>query len=48
MYTPSEKKKIHRVGIGEHWKTSIKETIQWLPFLTVMEHTANKRKKIMG
>ena len=32
----------------EHWPTSIKEKIQWFPFLTIMEHTANKMEKILG
>ena len=38
---PLKNEKIHRVDSGEHWPTSIKETIQWFPFLTIMEHTAN-------
>ena len=33
--------KIHRVDSGEHQPISIKKTIQWFPFLTIMEHTAN-------
>ena len=41
MYKPSEKNKIHRVDGDEHWPTSTKETIQWFPFLTITEHTAN-------
>ena len=48
MYKPSEKKKIHCVDSGEHWPTSIKETIQWFPFIIIMEHTAKQMKKIMG
>ena len=24
-----------------YWSTSIKDTIQWFPFLAIMEHTAN-------
>ena len=24
-----------------YWPTLIKDTIQWLPFLTIMEHTAS-------
>ena len=48
MYKPSEKKKINRVDSGEHWPTSIKETIQWFPFLTIMEHTANKMENNNG
>ena len=41
-YKPYEKNKIHRVDSGEHWSTSIKETIRWFPFPNIMEHTANK------
>ena len=48
MYKTSEKKKIYRVDSDEHWPTSIKETIQWFPFLNIMEHTSNKMEKIMG
>ena len=40
-YRPSEKRKIHRVYSGDYWPTSIKETIRWFPFLTIMEHTEN-------
>ena len=36
-----KKKKVDRVDSGEHWPTSIKEIIQWFPFLTVIEHPAN-------
>ena len=45
IYKPCEKNKIHRIDIGEHWPTSIKETIQWFPFLTIVEHTAHKMEK---
>ena len=45
MYKPSKKKKIYFVDSGEHWPTSIKETINWFPFLTIMEHTADKMEK---
>ena len=41
-YKPSEKKKIRRVDDHKHWPESIKDTIQWFPFLTMIEHTANK------
>ena len=44
MHKPSEKWKIHRVDSVEHWPTSIKETIQWFPFLIIMEHTAFKKR----
>ena len=42
MYESSEKKKIIRIDNHKHWPASIKETIQWFPFLTIIEHTANK------
>ena len=48
MYKPSEKNKFNPVDSNEHWLTSIKEKIQCFPFITIMEHTAIKRKKIMG
>ena len=44
MYKPSEKNKIHRSDSDDHWPTSIKETIQWFPFLTIMVHTAKNWK----
>ena len=46
IYKYSEKEKIHCVDSGEHWPTSVKEKIQWFPFLTIMKHTANKMEKI--
>ena len=48
MYKPSEKNKIHRVDSDENWPTSIKEIIQWFPFTSIMEHTANKMKNNNG
>ena len=48
MYKPSEKNKFNRVDGDEHWPTSIKKKIQWFPFLTIMEHTANKMKENNG
>ena len=41
MYKPSENK-FNRVDNHKHWPASIKDTIQWFTFLTIMEHTANK------
>ena len=29
----------------KYWPTPIKYTIQWFPFLSIMEHTANIMKK---
>ena len=45
MYKPSKKKKIYFVDSGEHWPTSIKETIQRFNLITIMEHTAKNMKK---
>ena len=42
MYKPSEKKKLNHVDSNKYWTKSIKNKIQWFPFLTIMEHTANK------
>ena len=41
MYKPSEKKKINRIGDHEHWPASIKSTIQWFHFHTIIEHNGN-------
>ena len=40
-YKPSEKKKINRIDDNEQWPASTKSTIQWFPFLTIMESTGN-------
>ena len=45
LYKPSEKKKFNRRDSDDYWSTPIKETIQWFPFLTFMEHTENIMKK---
>ena len=37
LYKPYEKNKIYRVDSGEHFPTSIKETIQWFTFLAIVE-----------
>ena len=34
-------KKINRIDDFEHWPVSIKSTIQWFPFLGIMEYTGN-------
>ena len=31
-----------------YWSTTIKDTIQWFPFLTIMEHTENILKPNKG
>ena len=38
---PSEKKKFNCHDSDLYWPTSIKDAIEWFPFLTVMEHTKN-------
>ena len=48
MYKPSGKKKFNRVDSDDHLSTSTKETIQWFPFRTIMEYTANKMKETNG
>ena len=45
IYKPSEKNKFNCVDSDEHWPTSIKNKIQWFPFLNIMEYTEKKRKK---
>ena len=32
-------KKNHRINEFEHWPASIKTTIEWFPFLEIMEYT---------
>ena len=48
LYKPSEKKKFNRYNSDKYWPTPIKDTIQWFPFLTIMEHTANIMKTNKG
>ena len=38
---PSDKKEIDFHDSKLYWTTTIKDTIQWFTFLTIMEHTAN-------
>ena len=47
-YKPSAKKEIDRHDSDSYWTTSIRDTIQWLPFLTIIEHTANILKPNKG
>ena len=44
LYKPFEINKFNFHDSDEYWPTSIKDTIQWFTFLTIMEHTEN----IMG
>ena len=48
MSKPSEKNKIYRHDSNLYWPNTIKDTIQWYPFLTIMEHTANILKPKQG
>ena len=48
MYKPFEKKRFIRVDNHKNWPESIKEKIQWFPFITIMEHTANKMQYDKG
>ena len=48
MYKPSEKKEFNCVDSDEHWPKLMKKKIQGFPFLTIMEHTANKTKENNG
>ena len=41
LYKTSEKNKFNRIDSDNYWPTSIKDIIQWFPFLTIMEHTEN-------
>ena len=45
MYKPSEKKKFNRVDNHKHWPASIKNKMQWFPFLAIMEHTVKKMQE---
>ena len=37
-------KKNNRIDDFEYWPVSIKSTIQWFPFLEIMEYTGNDMK----
>ena len=41
MHKPSDKKEIDCHDSDLYWPTSIKDKIQWFPFITIMEYTAN-------
>ena len=43
LHKPSEKKDC--VDSDEFWSTSIKDTIQWSSFLSIMEHTVHIMEK---
>ena len=48
MYKPSEKKKFNHLDNHKHWTASIKNKVQWFPFLIIMEHTGNKTQEDKG
>ena len=48
LYKTSEKKKLNHHDSDEFCPTSIKDTIKWFTFLTIMKHTANIMKKNKG
>ena len=41
MSKPYDKKEIDCHDSNLYWPTTIKDKIQWFPFITIMEHTAN-------
>ena len=41
---PSIKKKIDRNNKTEYWPTSIKESLNWLPFFDIIEFTADSKE----
>ena len=41
MSKPSDKKEIYYHDSDLYWPTTIKDQIQWFPFITIMEHTEN-------
>ena len=45
MYKLSE---TNRHDIDLYWPISIKDTLEWFPFLAIMEHTANIMKTDKG
>ena len=48
VFKPSDKKEICRHDRDLYWPTPIKDTIQWFPFLAIMEHNANILKPNKG
>ena len=48
MHKPSDKKEIDHHDSNLYWSTSIKYTIQWFPFLSIIEHTAKIQEPNKG
>ena len=44
----SDKKEIDHHDRNMYWPNKIKDTIQWFPFITIMEHTTNILKPKQG
>ena len=42
------KKQINRHDSDLYWPTTVKDTIKWFPFLTIMKHAANSLKPNKG
>ena len=47
-HVPSTKKIINSKEDFEHWPVSIKSTLQWFPFLEMMEYTGNDSSRLVG
>ena len=45
LYKASEKNKFNCIDSDDYCPTSLKDKIQWFPFLIIMEHTANITEK---
>ena len=48
LYKPSIKRKFNCHDSDSYWPISIKDTIDWFPFLAIMEYTANLMKTNKG
>ena len=48
VYKSSAKKEIDHHDSNSYWPTSIRDTIEWFPFLTIIEHTENILKPDKG
>ena len=48
VYKPSAKKDIDLHYINLYFPSSIRDTIQWFPFIAIIEHTANILKPNKG
>ena len=46
MFKPLDKKEVAHHDSNMYWPTTIKYTIQWFHFFSIMEHTATKKWQI--